>query len=151
MDRILVNIAMLGGIGKAPYAGGTVATLLVGIPSAMILARLHGALSLAVLLLVCLVGTLGAHRAIRHFGREDPGQVVIDELAGFLLTMLWIPATWTSLSTGFVLFRLFDIWKPWPVRWADDQVKGGWGVMLDDLIAGLMAHILLRFLQVVSA
>ncbi|MCU0574712.1 MAG: phosphatidylglycerophosphatase A [Syntrophobacteraceae bacterium] len=150
MNRILLNFAMLGGIGKAPFAAGTVATLLVGVPAALLLANLPDALSLAVILLVCILGTLGAELAIRDLGRQDPGEVVVDELAGYLLTMLWLPATWLSLSAGFVLFRLFDIWKPWPVRWADANVKGGWGAMLDDLLAGLMAHVVLRLLPVVS-
>jgi len=142
---------MLGGIGKAPFAGGTAATLLVGAPAALLLAGLPDALSPPFILLVCILGTLGAELAIRDLGREDPREVVVDELAGYLLTMLWLPATWLSLSAGFVLFRLFDIWKPWPVRWADANVKGGWGAMLDDLLAGLMAHVVLRLLLTFSA
>ena len=150
MNRILVHFGMLGGIGKVPFAGGTAATLLAGVPAALVLDRLHGALSLAIVVLICILGTLAAEITIRDLGRQDPGEVVVDELAGYLLTMLWLPATWISLSGGFVLFRLFDIWKPWPVRWADANVKGGWGAMLDDLLAGLMAQFALRLLLTVS-
>jgi phosphatidylglycerophosphatase A len=142
-----MGLATLGGMGRAPLAGGTVATLVAGVPMALLVSHLHGALSLAVLGIVCVLGALGADRVIVEMGREDPGEVVVDELAGYLLTMLWLPATWTNLAAGFVLFRLLDIWKPWPIRWVDATVKGGWGAMLDDLLAGAMAHAILRLLS----
>lgn len=70
-------------------------------------------------------------------GADDPGEVVIDEVAGQWLVLLAAPLDPASYLAGFALFRLFDIWKPWPVRWADRRVGGGLGIMLDDVLAGL--------------
>jgi phosphatidylglycerophosphatase A len=73
---------------------------------------------------------------------DHPG-IVWDEIAGYLLTMAFVEVSWLSVVLGFALFRLFDIWKPWPVSWADRKVSGGLGIMLDDLLAGGIAAILL--------
>jgi phosphatidylglycerophosphatase A len=146
MNRFLVISATLGGIGKCPFASGSLATLVPGIPAAIILAHTPAPLALLVVVLITVLGIFGAQQTIRELGREDPREVVVDELAGYLVTMLWLPISWVSVGAGFCLFRLFDIWKPWPVRWADTQVKGGLGAMLDDVLAGLMAHVLLRLL-----
>jgi phosphatidylglycerophosphatase A len=146
MNRFFIGLALLGGIGKVPFAGGTIATLVVGIPAAVILARLPAVFALALVLLVSVLGVFGSELAIRDLGRQDPREVVVDELAGYVVTMLWLPSSWTALLAGFILFRLFDIWKPWPIRWVDTNVKGGLGVMLDDILAGLAAHLLLRVL-----
>ncbi|NTW34900.1 MAG: phosphatidylglycerophosphatase A [Syntrophobacteraceae bacterium] len=146
MNRFLIGLAMLGGIGKAPAAGGTLATLAAGIPAAFILAQFPGGVALAIVLGISVLGTFGAELTIRELGREDPREVVVDELAGFLITMLWLPASWVALLAGFALFRLFDIWKPWPIRWVDSNVKGGFGAMLDDILAGFLAHLVLRLL-----
>jgi phosphatidylglycerophosphatase A len=149
MTHFLVGLATLGGIGKCPVASGTAATLVPGVPVALLLAHMPDSAALITALLIIVLGTLGAEQAIRRLGREDPREVVVDELAGYVVTMLWLPPSWISLTGGFLLFRLFDIWKPWPVRWADAKVKGGLGAMLDDVLAGLMAHfslwVLLRF------
>jgi phosphatidylglycerophosphatase A len=146
MNRFLVIFATLGGIGKCPFAGGSLATFMPGIPAAIILARTPAPFALFVVVFITVLGIFGAQQTIRELGREDPREVVVDELAGYLVTMLWLPISWVSVGAGFCLFRLFDIWKPWPVRWADAQVKGGLGAMLDDVLAGLMAHVLLRLL-----
>jgi phosphatidylglycerophosphatase A len=146
MNRFLIGLATLGAIGKAPAAGGTLATLAVGVPTAFLLAQLPAGIALSFVLLVSVLGTFGAELTIRKLGRQDPREVVVDELAGFLITMLWLPASWVTLTAGFALFRLFDIWKPWPIRWADAEIKGGFGAMLDDILAGLLAHLVLRLL-----
>lgn len=76
-------------------------------------------------------------------GVHDPSEVVMDEFAGIFVTLSFAPLTpWTVLA-GFLLFRLFDIWKPWPIRWADRSIEGAFGVMFDDVLAGLIAGILL--------
>jgi len=75
-------------------------------------------------------------RAGDDLGVHDHGGIVWDEFVGFWVTMIAVPAGWQWIVAGFLLFRLFDIWKPWPISWADQKVSGGFGVMLDDLIAG---------------
>jgi phosphatidylglycerophosphatase A len=79
-----------------------------------------------------------------QMGIDDPKGVVWDEIVGYLITMLCLPFSWMWVLAGFLLFRLFDIWKPWPIRWADRHVKGGLGIMLDDVIAAAFACVLLN-------
>jgi phosphatidylglycerophosphatase A len=98
--------------------------------------------SLAVLLggvAVFLAGIPASESYSRSSGREDPSEVVIDEVAGQLLTLAVVPPGLVSYALGFLFFRLFDILKPGPVGWADRKIEGGLGIMLDDLIAGLLA------------
>ncbi|MGR9043841.1 MAG: phosphatidylglycerophosphatase A family protein [Gammaproteobacteria bacterium] len=92
---------------------------------------------LTVLALVAGIGICGD--AANKLGEHDFGGIVWDEVAGFLVTMWWMPLTWQTLVVGFALFRLFDIIKPWPIRWVDRRVSGGFGIMLDDILAGLLA------------
>ncbi|MBI2492143.1 MAG: phosphatidylglycerophosphatase A [Candidatus Rokubacteria bacterium] len=92
----------------------------------------------AFLAAVTVAGLWAAHRAERVLGGKDPGAIVIDEVAGMTVAMLWAPFSLPALLAGFVLFRVFDIVKPWPAR-AAQRLHGGLGVMVDDLIAGLYA------------
>jgi phosphatidylglycerophosphatase A len=98
---------------------------------------------------VMLAGTWAAHQAERVLGLKDPGAIVIDEVAGMTLSVLAFPLTLPVLAAGFVLFRLFDVTKPFPAR-ASQRVPGGLGVMVDDLIAGLYAAIVLALLRAVT-
>jgi phosphatidylglycerophosphatase A len=96
--------------------------------------------------LLFLVGVWSAGKAERVFGRVDPGQVVIDEVVGQIITFVATPrVTWKGLLVGFILFRVFDIVKPFPARRAE-RFPGGWGIMMDDLIAGLYSLIVLVIL-----
>lgn len=141
----LVWVALLGGIGRFPVASGTAATLLVGVPTAWAMSRIQSPLWMGALLAgVLIVSWAACDAAARKLGRNDPREVVVDELAGYLVTMFALPADWVSLAIGFVGFRVFDIWKPWPIRWADARVPGGLGILVDDLLAGLAAHLVLR-------
>ena len=87
-----------------------------------------------------------AQEAENVFGHKDPGAVVIDEVCGMAVAMWGLPLTPLLLVEGFALFRLFDIIKPFPIRWVERKVKGGLGVVLDDVVAGMFANILLRLL-----
>jgi len=151
MPRLATVIASVGGIGYAPVAPGTVMSA-VAVPLAMILGHHHGgpATILAASLIAFAMGTYACAAHLRATGREDPSECVIDELAGQWLACVpalcslggLLPMAQNDLLpffAAFVLFRLFDIWKPWPVRWADRSLKGGFGVMADDMLAGLMA------------
>jgi len=79
-----------------------------------------------------------------EIGRIDPGEVVIDELVGFLITMFGLPLTLESLGLGIAGFRLMDIWKPWPVGFLQEKLKGGMAIVMDDVAAGVLAHLLVR-------
>jgi phosphatidylglycerophosphatase A len=127
-------------VGHAPIAPGTAASAV----TAIVLWLLGWPpLALATLLLVVLVaGTWAAGEAERALGGQDPGAIVVDEVAGMTISVLTVPLTLPVLVTGFVLFRIFDVVKPFPAG-ASQRLRGGVGVMIDDVIAGLYALCLL--------
>jgi len=92
-------------------------------------------------LVVSVLGIWAAGVYVRRTGAEDPSAIVVDEVAGQWLTLIALPVEPLAYMMGFILFRVFDVLKPWPASWADRRVKGGLGVMLDDLLAGAMAGV----------
>ncbi len=134
-----VDFLALGfGSGMAPLAPGTAGTA-VAIPLYLLMQPLALMPYLAVVALLFLVGiAICAHTANRLGVHDHPG-IVWDEIVGYLVTMAFAPVGWQWVAAGFVLFRLFDIVKPWPIHWCDRKVHGGFGIMLDDLIAGVLA------------
>ncbi|MBF0158013.1 MAG: phosphatidylglycerophosphatase A [Magnetococcales bacterium] len=139
---LAVTIATLAGVGRCRYAPGTMGTLAT-LPLAIAVQQAGPVLHGLVLLLVTLIGTWAADRVARHWHRSDPSEVVIDESAGLLLTLWGQPDGWPWWLAGFLLFRFFDIVKPWPVGWCDRHIPGGWGIMIDDLAAGVWSSLLL--------
>jgi phosphatidylglycerophosphatase A len=95
-------------------------------------------------LLTAGVGIWLCDRAAKELGVHDHPAIVWDEFVGVWIVFIAVPLSWTTLLVGFVLFRFFDIIKPWPIRWLDRRVKGGFGIMIDDIIAGLFAWVLLQ-------
>lgn len=93
---------------------------------------------------VCLIGIKLCGDAASSLNTHDHPAIVWDEIAGMLIAYLFIPITWSTLLVGFLLFRFFDIVKPWPIRWVDRHVHGGLGIMLDDIIAGLMTCLIMN-------
>lgn len=142
-------IATWFGTGRLPWAPGTWGSL-AALPFAWAIAWLFGprALLLAVLVLFP-IGWWAAARVVRAGGVEDPGWVVVDEVAGQWLTLVVAPRDATAYVAGFLLFRLFDIVKPWPARWLDQHVGGGFGIMADDIVAGFYAATALLLLLLV--
>lgn len=138
------------GSGCAPQAPGTMGTLFA-VALYLPLARLPLPAYLAVLLVVCVAGVWICDRAARDLGVHDHPGIVWDEIAGFLLTMIAAPPGIVWIVVGFLLFRLFDIWKPWPIGWLDRRVRGGLGIMVDDLAAGLLALACLQAVRVLLA
>ncbi len=132
------------GVGLVPFAPGTWGSL-AALPVAWLIHASLGPLALAAAaLLVVGLGSWSAGATMRRTRSDDPGAIVIDEVAGQWLVLAAVPLDLLWYAAGFALFRLFDITKPWPVSWADRQVKGGLGVMLDDVIAaGYAAGVLL--------
>lgn len=130
------------GSGLAPKAPGTFGTL-AAIPLYILISELSWPLYLAVLVLSFLLGIYLCEQASKNIGVHDHGGIVWDEFVGFWITLFMIPFEWHWLLLGFVLFRFFDIVKPFPIKWLDRQVKGGFGIMIDDVIAGFYAWIIL--------
>ena len=131
------------GSGLLPKAPGTWGTL-IGIPFFLLLSPLPLAGYMLATLALFGLGVWVCAKAGRELGVHDHPAIVWDEVVGYLVTMTAAPADWRWLLGGFLLFRLFDILKPWPVRWFDRKVAGGVGVMADDLVAGLMALAVLQ-------
>jgi phosphatidylglycerophosphatase A len=132
-------LASAFGAGYSPVASGTVGSFVTVVAIWLLpLTPLRIAVALVV---VVLVGIWAGSRVERVLGKKDPGVIVIDEVAGMLLSVILLPRTIPVLITAFLLFRLFDIWKPFPAR-ESQALTGGMGVMVDDLIAGVYALVL---------
>jgi phosphatidylglycerophosphatase A len=149
MKSLIFVLATWCGSGLAPVAPGTFGTL-AAIPLYLLLARLNLLPYLLFLAVFSLFACWVAGRAEELFGKHDAGEIVIDEVAGYLLTMAAVTPTWPHVVAGFFLFRFFDIVKPPPARQIDRTLRSGTGVVLDDLAAGLYAclslHLLARWL-----
>ena len=138
LNKLTLFLATGFGSGYAPKMPGTVGTLVAIIPLLWLQTLslwLYGGL----VLLLSLVGIYLCHKADQILKSHDNKAIVWDEFCGLWITMFAAPSGWEMIVIGFLFFRFFDIVKPWPVSWADKQVTGGFGVMLDDVIAGLMA------------
>ena len=131
-------LAFGGGAGLAPRAPGTAGTA-AAIPIYLVVASQPLATYLAVAALVIAAGIWACERTARDLGVHDHPGIVLDEIAGFLVTMTALPLDWRWIVAGFVAFRLLDIVKPWPISLADRRIGGGLGIMLDDVIAGAIA------------
>ncbi|MDX1474776.1 MAG: phosphatidylglycerophosphatase A [Reinekea sp.] len=131
------------GSGAAPKAPGTFGTL-AAIPVFLLLAYLPLWAYLVVLVLAFALGVYLCGQASKDMGVHDHGGIVWDEFVGFWITMIALPVHWAWIIAGFVLFRFFDIIKPWPIGWLDKRVHGGLGIMIDDVIAGIFALAILQ-------
>ncbi len=143
MIKLIMFIATGAYTGYLPKAPGTWGTL-VALPLNILLLRLSAkdyGISLAIIFLLA-VYTAGAAEKI--LDRKDPGAIVIDEIIGMLITLIAAPATPLVWLVAFLLFRLFDIIKPWPVSWADRRLNGGLGIVMDDVLAGGYAWLVLH-------
>ncbi len=139
-----VLLAVTGfGAGLIPYAPGTAGTL-VAIPIYLFIAPLSPAIYAGVVILLFALGVAMCRQAERQFAIYDHPAVVWDEIVGYLVTMFLVPVHWVWVVVGFGLFRLFDIWKPFPIRALEHRVRGGLGTMLDDVVAGLYAWLVLQ-------
>ena len=136
LDRLAVLIATVLGVGYAPLAPGTVASVVTVIVLGLVPFSRAGLVIFLVVVVV--VGTWAAHLAERVIGGKDPGAIVIDEVAGMTLSVVAFPLTTEVLAAGLALFRVFDVLKPPPAR-ESQKLTGGVGVMIDDLIAGFYA------------
>jgi phosphatidylglycerophosphatase A len=131
--------------GYLPKAPGTWGSL-VGLFIFFMLHTLSLPVYLAVVAGLFLVGSFAAGEAEKIMDHKDPGLVVIDEIVGILITMIAVPATPLAMAMGFILFRIFDIAKPFPVNFFDQRFHGGLGIMLDDVMAGIYSLVILQVL-----
>jgi phosphatidylglycerophosphatase A len=142
MRRVAVLIATAAGAGYVPVAPGTAGSA-VGLAIYFLTRHWSPAVQVAGLAAISLLGVWASYEAARHFQKEDPRQVVIDEVAGQLLTLLLLGAGVVGAVLGFLMFRVLDVLKPWPASRLE-ALPGGWGIMADDLMAGVYGWLLLR-------
>ena len=147
-DKAVVFLATGFNIGNIPYAPGTFGTLL-GLPLCFFLAGLTLPLAIACALLFILAAVWISHAAEKRLKKSDPGCIVVDEIAGMAVTLIGLPFNLTTALIGFIIFRILDISKPFPIRTLEKNLPGGLGVVADDVIAGVMANLLLRVLNLI--
>jgi phosphatidylglycerophosphatase A len=142
VDLLARGVATAFGSGHSPCAPGTAGSA-VGLLLFWPMAAWPWPWQLGACVALLLVGTVAATRVAERVGRKDPGIVVVDEVLGQWVTLLTLPFTPATAAVGFLLFRAMDILKPWPARDLE-RLPGGWGIMADDVAAGVYAHLLLR-------
>jgi phosphatidylglycerophosphatase A len=146
MTRIALLVCTFGGVGYAPVAPGTFGSA-AGVLLFLLMrhAGVGPSVEAAVIVALTLAGAWSGSVAERHFGTRDPGAGVIDEVAGMLLTLFLLPAGWAVVTIAFFLFRVLDVFKPFPARRLE-LLHGGWGMMADDLMVAIYANIAMRVL-----
>jgi phosphatidylglycerophosphatase A len=144
-ERIVIFLATGCYAGKLPVAPGTFGSL-AALPLCWLLAQLGRPAALGATVLVIATAVWVAGAAERLLQRKDPGSIVIDEIAGMLVTFSGLPFTAFSAAAGFVLFRILDIAKPFPIGWVEKRLSGGVGIVMDDLVAGVIANLGCRLL-----
>lgn len=130
-------------VGNIPFAPGTFGSLL-GLPLCFILAGIQLPPAIVAVVLFSGLAVWVSNNAARALKRKDPGCIVIDEIAGMMVTLIGVPVHLTSVIIGFILFRILDIVKPFPIRMIDKRLSGGLGIVADDVVAGIFANMLTR-------
>ena len=143
--RVVLLLATGFFIGYVPGAPGTFGTLL-GLPICYLLSGFQIGLSVIIVAVFIGLSVALASAAEKILSQKDPAQIVIDEIAGILVTFVGIPFNLQTAVLGFIIFRVFDILKPPPIRWLDATVSGGSGVVVDDVVAGIYANLILRLI-----
>lgn len=144
-DRAAVFLATGFSVGNIPFAPGTLGSLL-GIPVCFGLAGLGLGGSMVGIAAFVLLAVWISGRAEQLIGKRDAPAIVIDEVAGMMVTLAGLPLTPLNLAVGFTAFRALDVLKPFPARHIDSKMSGGWGVVLDDVVAGIYSNLLLRLM-----
>ena len=143
MQNLWAQVATVFGVGHWPKSPGTWGTL-VSLPAVYV--ALHSGpviyMLLVLALIVLSIKAAGVYQELHS--KEDPSEVVIDEVVGIFVAMTWLPLTWQSFVLAFAIFRVLDIFKPFPIGYLDRKLKGGFGIVADDLAAGLITNIILQ-------
>ena len=144
-DKVALILSMWFGVGLLPGMPGTFGTA-GAIPLYLLSVYFDAVYQALFLLVIIILAIWSSGRCEGILGSPDPKEIVIDEVAGFLLTLIFLPLTWVTVVAGFFLFRFFDILKPPPIRQIEKKLTKGLAIVLDDLAAGLYAHLCLRLL-----
>ncbi len=142
-QKAIIFLATGGWIGFSPVAPGTFGSL-AALPICLLIASMGIGSALIFVVALIVFSTWIVHAAEKIEAKKDPRQLVLDEICGMATALFALPFTPFFIIGGFALFRVFDILKPFPIRWVDKNVPGGWGIMLDDIIAGIFANGVIR-------
>lgn len=142
LKKLILLIACGFGTGFAPVAPGTFGSL-IGIPVYFIIQLFSWQIQIVLVALLIIIAVITAHFGAKILNKEDPGSIVIDEVAGQVMTLWAVEFTLANVIAGFVLFRFFDILKPYPIKILEKRVPGGAGIVVDDLVAGIYARIIM--------
>jgi phosphatidylglycerophosphatase A len=148
-ERAVLFVATGFFIGTVPFAPGTFGSL-IGLPVCFLLSRLNLLQSVIYILAFILFAIGIASAAEKILKQKDPGQIVIDEIAGLMVTFAGLPFNLKTALAGFIIFRVFDILKPFPIRLLERSVRGGSGVVLDDVLAGVYGNLIIRLVIYIS-
>ena len=132
-------------IGNIPFAPGTFGTML-GLPLCFLLSMLDFSFAVFLTVIFIFISVFIAHDAEKILKKDDPGCIVIDEIAGMMITLLGLPFNVFYALAGFAIFRLFDILKPFPIRFIEKKLSGGTAIVMDDVVAGIFSNLILRVL-----
>jgi len=130
-------------IGNISFAPGTFGSVL-GLPLCYFLSKIDFSIAVLLTLIFILCAIWIANEAEKVFKSKDPGCIVIDEIAGIILTLFGLPFNIISVTAGFLVFRVLDIWKPFPIRLLENRFSGGIGIVLDDVVAGMLSNLIIR-------
>ena len=142
-ERAVLFVATGFFVGTVPFAPGTFGSI-IGLPICFLISRLDILIAVICTILFILFAIWMAAAAEKVLKKKDAGEIVIDELAGLIVTFIGIPFTLKNVIIGFIIFRAFDILKPFPIRFLENKVAGGPGIVLDDVLAGLCGNLILR-------
>ncbi|MGD2188248.1 MAG: phosphatidylglycerophosphatase A [Desulfobacterales bacterium] len=142
-ERAVLFLATGFFIGTVPFAPGTFGAI-IGLPVCFLISKLNIFIAVICTLLFIFFAIWMAAAAGKIVKKEDPAEIVIDEIAGLIVTFVGLPFTLKTAIAGFIIFRIFDIWKPFPIRSLEKKVAGGPGIVLDDVMAGIYANLILR-------
>jgi phosphatidylglycerophosphatase A len=149
MKQFILLLATGLGVGYSPVAPGTLGTL-IAIPVYYFLSNILSPIYEITLVGFFFLSVWTSENAERLYGKKDDQKIVIDEIMGFLITMLWVPRTLLFVIIAFFLFRFFDILKPFPIHRLEKGFKGGFGVVLDDVVAGIYGNIILHLITLIA-
>jgi len=144
-QKFLLSLATFFGVGKIPKAPGTWGSL-AALPFAALMMLVGPFFYMGLCLALTPLSIFAAETYEQVHGGHDSSEIVIDEVLGMWIAIIWLPMTWQTFLIGFLLFRFFDVLKPWPISYLDRHVKGGVGVVVDDVLAGLIVNIILQII-----
>jgi len=137
-------------IGKIPFAPGTFGSI-IGLPLCFVLSKIELPIAVFCTLVFILIAILIAHDAEKILNKNDPGCIVIDEITGIIVTLLGMPFNLITVAAGFFIFRIMDIFKPFPIRVLEKRLTGGTGIVLDDVAAGIFGNLVLRAMLLLTS